>query len=87
MKKPRFWYCDKTGGLVLDTPVGLSQAQMDAACKYVAGIYSLKFKSLPPGDRKDTVAKGLKALKENRVTQRVVGRNDFEVDRIMLGAH
>lgn len=85
MKKPRFWFCDERNELVLDTPMGLSDVQMKLACNYVANVYKQKFDGYPPGDRKETVRKGLEALRDGRVAQRVVGRNDFEIDRIMLG--
>lgn len=85
MKRPRFWFSDERNELVLDTPVGLSMLEMRNACKYVAGVYKQKFELYPAGDRKDTVRKGLEALRDERVTQRVVGRNDFEIDRIMVG--
>lgn len=86
MKSPRFWFSDERNELVLDTPVGLNKVQMAQACTFVKNVYLQKFNSYPPGDRKDTVKKGLEALRDGRVTQRVVGRNDFEIDRIMVGA-
>ena len=86
MRKPRFWFCDERNELILDTPVGLSALEMQNACNYAAGVYKQKFEGLPPGDRKETVRKGLDALRDGRVAQRVVGRNDFEIDRIMVGA-
>lgn len=85
MKKPRFWYSDERNELILDTPVGLNAFQMQSACNYVANVYKQKYALYPPGDRRDTVLKGLEALREGRVAQRVVGRNDYEVDRIMVG--
>lgn len=85
MKKPRFWYSDERNELVLDTPIGLNPVAMQNACNYVAGVYKQKFDGYPPGDRKETIRKGLEALRDGRVTQRVVGRNDFEIDRIMVG--
>lgn len=86
MKNPRFWFSDERNELVLDTPVGLNKFQMLQACEYLKKVYLQKFNSYPPGDRKETVRKGLEALKDGRVAQRVVGRNDFEIDRIMVGA-
>jgi len=86
MKKPRFWFSDERNELVLDTPVGLNKVQMGMACEYLKGVYMQKYNSYPPGDRRDTVKKGLEALQDGRVTQRVVGRNDYEIDRIMVGA-
>lgn len=85
MKRPRFWFSDERNELVLDTPVGLGALEMENACRYVAGVYYQKYTNLPPGDRRDTIRKGLEALRDKRVTQRVVGRNDFEIDRIMVG--
>lgn len=86
MRKPRFWFCDERNELILDTPLGLSTPELQNACGYAAKVYKQKFEALPPGDRRDTVRKGLEALRDGRVTQRVVGRNDFEIDRIMVGA-
>jgi hypothetical protein len=86
MKKPRFWFSDERNELVLDTPVGLNALQMRNACDFVKKVYMQKFESYPPGDRRDTVKKGLEALQDGRVAQRVVGRNDYEIDRIMIGA-
>ncbi len=85
MKRPRFWYSDERNQLVLDTPVGLNQVQMQSACSYVKNVYMQKYTNYPPGDRRDTVKKGLEALRDGRVVQRVVGRNDFEIDRILIG--
>lgn len=86
MKKPTFWWCDERNGLVLDTPMGLNALQMSSACAFAAKVYKQRYESLPPGDRKDTVLKGLTALRDGNVVQRVVGRTDYEVDRILLGA-
>lgn len=86
MKKPRFWWSDERGELVLDVPVGLNDVEMQNACKYTLGVYKQRYENLPPGDRRDTVHKGLVALQAGKVVQRVVGRNDFEIDRIIIGA-
>lgn len=72
-------------GVTMDTPVAMNPLQISLACDYALKTYKQRHKNLPPGDRRDGVEKMIRALKARRITQRVVGKTPYDVDRVLFG--
>lgn len=73
MKSSRLYWRAEPGVWFLDVPTGLPQSV--AVRVAVANVSRLveKFRTLPPGDRKDDLKLAIEALQAGKVQQRVVG--------------
>jgi hypothetical protein len=65
-------------GLICETPVPLTPQQRHRAKAFALGVYGQRYQNLPNGDRRDGVAKVLKALQSDNFVERPVTVADSE---------
>ena len=83
MKIPRFYMSDM--GLILETPIPLSDRQRDAVAKYAEGEYRRRLVGLPSGDRRDAIVKVINALRCGNFLERPVPAHDYEKEALAYG--
>lgn len=74
MKPVRFIW--SAHGLICETPVALTPHQRQRARSFAFGVYGQRYQSLPPGDRRDGVARVLRALQDDNFVERPVAQFD-----------
>lgn len=59
-----------------DVPFAVSSKMMRGVRDFVLRVNVDRARSLPPGDRKDFVTRGIEALKKNRIKQRIAKKGE-----------
>lgn len=62
---------DEALGWFVDVPHVLSAQQLEAVRSYALKVNIERWRALPHGDNRDKMERGLKALKENKIQQRM----------------
>lgn len=66
---------------IFDFPFGVPVSVLETAATYVYNVRKQQYTTLPPGDRKEFLGRGLTALKEGRFVQRVATKGDAAIVR------
>ena len=82
MKVPRFYLSDM--GLILETPVPLSDRQRDAVAKYAEAEYRRRLKTAR-GDIRDATIKIITALRSGNFLERPIPAHDCDKEAIAYG--
>lgn len=84
MKTSRLYWRADPGVWFFDVPTGIPQAVAERAA--IANVPRLveKFRTLPPGDRKDDLKRAIEALQAGKVQQRVVGERGNSLGDLKL---
>ncbi|GEM_PF-6396286 len=72
---------DAERGWVLDVPTVIAQAQLRRVAQWALPRQIERWRSLPPGDRKDELGRAIEQLKQMRITQRLI---DHDHDGVMV---
>lgn len=72
---------DSTNGWVLDVPTAITNEQLHRVARWAAPRQIERWRSLPPGDRKDELARAIELLKQGKIAQRLI---DDDGDGIMI---
>lgn len=88
MRDLNLWYSgDPEVGWYLDVPFALPRSALQRAVEYVLPKQIDRWRSLPHGDMRDDLAKGIRALQAGKIEQRVVGaRGDGSGDIVAFEA-
>lgn len=63
-------YWDKEIGWILEVPTTLSQAQLDGAASWALKRQIDRYRSLPPGERKEQCKQAIEDLQAGKIQQR-----------------
>lgn len=64
------WYPEK--GWIIETPVYLDDYQIKRIADFAFKVQVERLRGLPPGDRKEELKKSIIALKEKKISQRLI---------------
>lgn len=67
---------DAKEGWVVDTDIALSDFQLKKICDWATPRQVDRWRSLPPGEKKDELGKAIKLLQKGAIRQRVVYDRD-----------
>jgi hypothetical protein len=77
----------KEEGWILDVPVYLPETALPGVMRWALPRQVDRWRSLPPGDRKDELGGAIALLKAGKITQKIVGaRGDGKGDIVVLQA-
>lgn len=82
MRPCRFYFDEARDQLVLETPVPLGPAQRRAAALFALNVYRARFRAMPAGHRRETVARVVQKLLDVDFVERPIQRFDCERDVI-----
>lgn len=84
MKNSRLYWRAEPGVWFFDVPTGIPQAVAErVAIAHVPRLVD-KFRTLPPGDRKDDLKRAIEALQAGKVLQRIVGERGNSIGDLTL---
>lgn len=85
-KNLRLWWSEEKGWIV-DVPFGISDPMLKSICDYALKTQIQRYTYTPEGEKRQLILKGIEALKQYKITQRITGlNNDFKSDIIPAGA-
>lgn len=82
MTKPRFYLSEH--GVMLDTPVPLSQHQRFAVAQFAIKEYKRRIKSLT-GTKREVMASVIEAIMANNFIERPIPAHDYEEEALIYG--
>jgi hypothetical protein len=71
-------------GLLLESPVPLTEYQQRRAAAFALPVFKQRHASVAPGDRRDAIARVIKALMAGDWTLRPVPRADSDTEVIVI---
>lgn len=83
MRPARFHYEPTLNALVLDSSVPLTAYQQQRCASFALPVFIQRWTNMPPGDRRDTVARIIKLLQAGKWVLRPVPAADCERDLVI----
>lgn len=78
-------YHQQEGGWLIETPIGLTPAQVARAVSHARKNFAAQALAYGPGERRDTIERQLATLTPQTVRQRLTSKYPWERDRIVKG--
>jgi hypothetical protein len=81
--EPRVWFSDEHGWLI-DTLHDLTMFEVARCVNYTIQFQTPRIARMPPGDKRDYYERALSMLRVETIKQRILARNPWDQDRIIL---
>lgn len=81
--EPRVWFSTEHGWLI-DTLHDLTMFEVARCVNYTIQFQTPRIAKMPPGDKRDFYERALTLLHPQTIKQRILPRNPWEQDRIIL---
>lgn len=79
----RVYYREDTGWLV-ETPIGLTPAQVAAVVAHARKTFAAQAMAYGPGDRRDAITRNMATLTAANIRQKLIGTYPWEQDRVLV---
>lgn len=76
MKQPRMWWAGDEKGWIIDVEQVLMPWEVKRCIEYTAKVQAERYFGLFGGDKKNECLRTMKALKEGKVSQNIIGTGE-----------